>query len=225
MLKKSTIILLLLLLAGIPVLGDAVKGEWKLKKSKAGIEVFVRDVAGSKLKEFKGVMTLSGTRLQALVAAFDDTSTYTMWMHECIEARLLKKISLRERISYTVTHAPWPVSDRDLVTRSVVSQDLKTLAVTIQMTGLGDYMPKVAKRVRVPMMNGLWVFKPLETGDIVVMYQLHSDPGGDLPAGLANMASVDLPYYTLLKLRDFIKQPKYANAVYTDVVEPKPVKK
>lgn len=208
-------------MAGLLTDHASAQTEWKLKKKDAGIEVYVRDVPGSKLMEFRGTMTLPKTSLSSLLATFDDPSTYTGWMYEVIEAKLLKKVNLYERISYTVTRAPWPVWNRDLVSHAVISQDPKTLAVTIRLTGQADYIPPVPKTIRMPKMNGMWTFQPIGAGDVMVTYQMHSDPGGDLPPGLANMAVVDLPYNTLFRLRDFIKQEKYATAVYPQIREPK----
>jgi hypothetical protein len=221
---KNTLAIFLALMIFIPAVDAAEPGGWKLKKKNAGIEVYVREVPGSEFKEFKGIMYLKGVRLGSLLAAFDDTPAYPAWMHKCIEAKLLKRINLLERITYTVTGAPWPVSDRDIISHSIVTQDPKTLAVTIQLTGRADYLPPVPKRVRVPKLNAVWIFRPMDNGEIMVYYQLHSDPGGALSAGLSNMASVDLPYYTLFNLRDFIRQEKYAGAVYPQVIEPKPAK-
>jgi hypothetical protein len=219
--KAKLLLPTILMMAGLWTVYVFAQAEWTLKKKTAGIEVYVREVPGSKLREFKGTMVLQNTRLTSLVAAFDDPSTYTSWMYEVIDAKLLKRINLFERVTYTVTRAPWPVWNRDLVSHSLISQDPKTCTVTIRLTGKADYIPPVPKTIRVPKMNGLWTFQPLDTGEVMVTYQMHSEPGGDLPPELANMAVVDLPYNTLLKLRDFIKQEKYANMVYPQIREPK----
>ena len=52
-------------------------------------------------------------------------ASYPRWMHNCIEARLVKKMSASERMTYSATKAPWPVSTRDMVTHSIVRQDRK----------------------------------------------------------------------------------------------------
>jgi hypothetical protein len=221
MIKLKLFLLLMLMISGLWIADASAQADWKLKKSDAGIEVYVRDVAGSRFQEFKGTMRLKSTRLASLVAVFDDPSTYTSWMHEVIEARLLKTVSLYERYTYTVTRAPWPVTNRDLISYSIIGQDPKTLTVTLRTSGKADYIPPVPDRVRVPRMNALWTFTPVNGGDVMVTYQMHSEPGGYITPELANMAVVDLPYNTLLKLRNFIKQPKYASIAYPQIREPK----
>lgn len=201
--------------------GAAGENGWKLKKKSAGIEVYARDVAGSKLQEFRAVMYVRDTRLSSLIAVFDDTESYPLWMFNCYEAKVLKKKGLQERITYTATDAPWPVWDRDLVAQSFITQDQKSLAVTIRVAGIADYIPPREKRIRVPKMSGLWTFMPAEPGVIMVVYQQHNEPGGTVPPGLVNMAVVDLPFNTLLKLREIVKGEKYAKAVYPQIREPR----
>ncbi|HPL18511.1 MAG TPA: START domain-containing protein, partial [Spirochaetota bacterium] len=208
---KKIVCTAVLFIAAVAVIADAsAQSEWKLKKKGNGIEVYVRDVPGSRLQEFKGTMYLEKTRLSSLMAAFEDTSSYTAWMYECIDAKLLKQINFYERIHHLVTHAPWPVWNRDLVSYSVCRQDPKTLAITISLTGKPDFIPPLPNTVRIPKMTGTWTFSPAGGGDIMVTYQMHNEPGGSIPAGIANMASVDLPYNTLMRLRELIKQEKYA---------------
>jgi hypothetical protein len=214
--RKICLLLLLVAMSSAVYAGN----DWKLKKDKNGIKIYLRKVPGSPLKEFMGVVYFKNTRLSSLVAVLDDTSSYPRWMHKCIEARLLKQVSLYNRLSYTVTDAPWPVSDRDLVAYSEITQDAKTGAVIIRISARPDYLPANKKRVRVPRMKGSWTFVPAGQGTIKVVYRMHSDPGGSLPAGLANMAVVDLPFRTLTELRKIVKEGKYANARYELVKEP-----
>ncbi len=221
MIKLKLFFLIIVMMTGLWIADASAQTDWIMKKRDAGIEVYVRDVPGSKFKEFKGIMHLKKTRLTSLVAIFDDPSTYTTWMHEVIEARLLKTVNLYERYTYTVTRAPWPVTNRDLISYSIIAQDPKTLTVTLRTSGKADYIPPFPDRVRVPKMNALWTFTPVNGGDVMVTYQMHSEPGGYITPELANMAVVDLPYNTLLKLRNFLKQPKYAAIAYPQIREPK----
>jgi len=201
-------------------LSAPIQNDWILQKKEAGIEVYTRKAPGSDFKEFKGIMYIKGARLSSLVAAFDDTSSYTRWMHNCIEAKLIKKTSIFERYTYFVLHAGWPAVDRDNIAYSVITQDRKSLSVTITIIGKPDYMPQHNSRVRIPVMNTIWLFQPSESGPVKIIYQSDSVPGGNLPAGLANLAVVDIPYYTLLNLRNIIKEERYAKASYPEIQEP-----
>ena len=193
---------------------------WTLKKNNGGIEIFVRKVPGSKMREFRALMRIPGASLSSLVAVFDDAASYPRWMHNCIEARVVKRISSAERITYSATKAPWPVSDRDMITRSIIRQDPSTLAITLSIRALPEYLPAVEGRVRVQKLDATWTFRPEADGSVLVIYQLHSEPGGSLPVGLANLAVVEMPYNTFLKLRNIVREEKYATARFPQISEP-----
>lgn len=63
------------------------------------------------------------------------------------------------------------------------------------------------------MLKGFWRFIPEKEGRIKVIYQIHADPGGDIPSWLANAVAVDSPFNTLknmlkmLKNNDFKQTP------------------
>jgi hypothetical protein len=141
-------------------------------------------------------------------------------MQDCTEAKLIKKTNLFERYTYIILHVSWPGTDRDNVVYSVIRQDEKSRAVTISLIGKPDYFPQRKNLVRIPVMNTLWTFQPLQSGKIKIIYQTNSDPGGRLPAAIVNLAIVDMPFFTLLRLREIIKEGKYARAIYPEIKEP-----
>jgi len=198
----------------------AFAGDWKFQKKQSGVEVYLRSVPGSKYKEFKGIMYVNKAHLSSMVAAFDDTSSYIRWMHNCTEARLLKRFNMRERYTYTVTHAPWPATDRDVIVYSLLSQNPGNLTVTIAITGRPDYIAPVKNRVRIPHMQALWTFKPLRSDLVMIVYQTITDAGGWLPLRLMNLSMVDLPFYTMVKFRNIIREKRYANATFPVIKEP-----
>ena len=217
---KILILIISLCLTWQYVFGAKGGDGWELKKKQDGIEVYLRDVPGAGLKEFKGIMYVKGVRLSSMVATFDDTASYPRWMHNCTEAKLLKYMNVQERITYTVTHAPWPAVDRDTVVYSLMSQNPEDLSVTIDISSKPDYIPKQPHRLRIPMMKATWTFKPLKSGTVMIVYQTVTEPGGPLPLWLLNLSIIDLPYYTMYKFRNVIKEIKYAAARYRVVEEP-----
>ncbi|OHD66321.1 MAG: hypothetical protein A2176_07490 [Spirochaetes bacterium RBG_13_51_14] len=199
---------------------SAVQDRWKFLKNQDEIEIYQRNFPGSNLKEFKGIMYVKGVRLSSMVATFDDTRSYTRWMHNCTETKLLKYLNVHERLTYTVTHVPWPASDRDTVVYSLMSQKPDDLTVTIDITGRPDYIPRMPDRVRIPMMKATWSFRPLKSGVVMVVYQTVTDPGGPLPLLLLNLSVIDLPFYTMYKFRKVIRERRYASSVYRVIEEP-----
>jgi hypothetical protein len=207
-----------LLLLALSLVSAEAPADFKLDKNASGVKVYTRKVPGSSLKEFKGVVSIK-TSLTSLVALMDDTASYTRWLHNATEAKLIQKINNFERITYTVIHAPWPVSDRDTVTYSKIVQNAKSKAITIYLKGMPNKMPAQGGKVRVPALKGFWQFIPHANGYVTVVYQVHSDPGGSIPDAIANSTTTDIPYNTLVNMRKIVMEPKYQSAKIAEVKE------
>ena len=51
------------------------------------------------------------------------------------------------------------------------------------------------------------------------VYEMSIDPGGNIPKWVVNAMAIDLPFYTLQKLRKISKEDKYANAKINGILE------
>ncbi|HRX49083.1 MAG TPA: START domain-containing protein [Spirochaetota bacterium] len=193
---------------------------WERVKNSGGITISVQKVEGSEIKEFMAV-TVVESSLSSIIALLDDTKNYTSWNYRCSEAKLLYKKNDYERITYMVTGSPWPVAERDIAVRSVISQDKSSGVVTVSLKGLPGYTSEMNGRVRMTSLRGYWRLEPLGGGNIRVIYRLHSEPGGSVPDSIVNSSLVDIPYNTLWNMRNFVKRSPYRDAVYTIVKEKK----
>lgn len=191
---------------------------WTLEKNENGIKIYTREIAGSSLKEYRAETTLK-TSLNALLAVLDDAYNHKQWLYDCTESKRLKTINTFEGYNYYIQHTPWPLTNRDMITKYKVSQDPATKTITIQLTGSKDYIPET-DNVRVPKLNGFWQFVPQANKEIKVVYQLHSEPGGSVPASLANAFVVDIPFNTIINLKKMISIDKYKNKVSKEIMEP-----
>lgn len=192
---------------------NEVEASWQLEKhdKDLGIKVFTREVPGSELKAFRGEMVLTST-LSAPIALLEDTSQAPEWMHNCGIVEIIEYKNAGEALSYMITEAPWPVSDRDTIVHSVASQDPDTLAVRVDVTARNDVFPANDEYVRVTQMRGFWLFSPMKNGELNVIYEVHAEPGGGLPSWLANSVVVDTPYHTLKNMQKIIRSERYQNA-------------
>jgi hypothetical protein len=198
---------------------ESKEAQWALAKDKQGIKVYTRKVEDIDFKEFKGVVTVE-TSLAGLVALLCDTEALPDWMANCTRVDLLEQISERETYTYTLSKAPWPVSNRDSILHNVISQDEDTGVVTITQTGKPDHIEPKKNVVRVQQIKSIWQFTPKPGAQVEVVYQALSDPSGALPAWLVNSAVVSQPYDTLLKLQKVIRQEKYQKATLAFIQEP-----
>jgi len=195
----------------IPALTFAQKAsEWKLTRNQEGVKIYIRTVEGSRTKEVLGLMQMS-TNMGALVNLVKDPDSHHLWIYANKNAKLLKTINDFEWFYYNVSEAPWPVSNRDLITHAIMKQDKSSLIVRIDSEGYPNYIPIKKDLVRVPKLKSIWEFTPAGEGKIDVRFELSIDLGGDIPAWLVNMAIDKGPFNTLLNMSKVINTNKYKN--------------
>lgn len=172
-----------------------------LKKEKDGIKVYTCLTENSEFKTVKAEFILDAT-IDQYIDNVLDVASYHEWHYRSVNPRLLKKISDRELIYYTQVSAPWPVSNRDLILRLNLSIDGITKVLTATLECIPDYLPGVENVVRVPKSYSKMTFTPIKESKIKVDYSIHVDPGGQIPAWIANMFSTQGPYETFKNLKD-----------------------
>jgi hypothetical protein len=176
--------------------------EWALRKDEWGVQVYTRSLDWTKHKEYKGVVYIRSTP-EKLLSVVQDVSTYPIWMHNTYDAKLLRK-SGNEFVTYFVNDAPWPVSDRDMVTKFVVNR-INAQTMRLDMTAAPKEAPEIGGMVRITFLQGFWLFEDLGNGTCRVTQQVVTDPGGSIPAWLANSAIIDTPFFILSKLRKHLE--------------------
>lgn len=182
---------------------------WKLVKEKEGIQMYTRPWKDSKFVAYK-IDTILNTSLKSVVSVLDDIESYPQWASNCSEAVLLEQIG-DIRITYTVIDTP-VISDRDMITQGVITQDPETKIVSINYFGLDDYMDKQDDRIRMTENEGSWTIIPLKKNQTRVIWQAHANPGGSVPAWLANWGLDDVAFETLTNLKEIVKEDKYQNS-------------
>lgn len=184
-------------------------GPWQLEAQDEAkdIKVFTRTVGDSPLKEFKGVTHIKAS-VNDFVALLQDSDSATSWMHNVIEFDVMESPSDTTNIVYTVNKTPWPVTNRDAYIQSEMSADQNGV-VTSSIVAVPTFKESNEDYIRMPELNGSWVFTPQAEGMVEVVYQVHANPGGSLPNWLVNSIVVETPLNTLANLHDVIKNEKY----------------
>ena len=160
---------------------------WRLVKDEDGIQVYLHKVAGSGYQAYRGVATLN-TDVQTLLKLQDDVDASCAWIHSCRQQRLVSS------------------DPRDSVVR-VATERGADGSVTRLLHGAADHLPEQKGFIRVSKLEGFWRFTPKGAGQVEVVYQVHTEPGGSVPPWLANSFVVDAPYETLSALRERAEKP------------------
>lgn len=169
------------------------------------VKVWTQAVEGSTFRAFKGQVIIK-TPMKEVFSVIKDTDNIPSWYHNTKKAKKLKQISDTQALSYAVTSAPWPVSDRDSVTLST-QKTLENGDYLIELVSKPDTYPKQPGLVRIPKLKGYWKLQATSKDLTTVTFEIAAEPGGEIPSWLANSMVVDMPFYTLSNLKMKLENP------------------
>ena len=200
----------------------AAADDWTLERDKNGVQVYSKPVAGSDLNAVRGVTTVQSS-MERLVTILRDPQLRPRWDKLCGDSYLHESVSANEELVYVHTKMPWPVSDRDMLLRTVWEQDPNTLVVTMTGSGTQGVMPEKSGRVRVVQANQDFTLTPVGNGVVEISSYIHLDPAGPLPSWLINSLSVESPYDALSRLKVLVTDSSIADQHFEFISEPKNV--
>jgi hypothetical protein len=190
---------------------------WETVFDEGDVLVQQRPYEGSPLMEVRGEVRVSAS-LSALMALLKDADYNHEWVHRSRGATILEESGYVRAYVYGIVNAPWPIQDRDTVVRFDYAQDPETLEIIITFSNTPDLVPEEPGLVRVPDIGGFWTLRPLGDDRVDVIYQVHGNPGGWVPAWIANYAAAVSVTRTLQNLPEAVK--RYAGARSEFVEEP-----
>lgn len=190
---------------------------WALKSSNDSVDIFTRDIKGSKIKALKVECELEAS-LSQLVAVLLDVKESEKWLYHTSSIYIVKQVSQSEFYYYSKVELPWPLSNRDFIAHLKVSQNALTKVITIDAPCVQDMVPVDPKTVRISNSNGKWIISPAGINKVKVVYTLHTDPGGSIPAWLINSFMTQGPTQSFKKLKVHVQKPVYKNAKLSYIV-------
>ncbi|MEW5741543.1 MAG: START domain-containing protein [Myxococcota bacterium] len=144
-----------------------------------GIVIESRPVASSSFVELRLTTTTDKTPTSLCDAAYGDGKFDPE--EPDLKSRTILEESADERVTYDQI-SPAVVSNRDYAVRAkrVRAGDGSCAMI---FAAANDKAPPLPKGwVRIVKLHGSWTFTPLPEGKTKVVYVIHSDPGGSIPA-------------------------------------------
>ncbi len=182
---------------------------WVFKNEKEAVKVYLRRTTD--VHEIKLVTSLKAP-LSGLVQLLSEVEHYPDWGYKVVESRLIRRVSDHECYYYSRIDFPWPLNDRDIVMHSYLKQDPNTRAITAISEAAPDLVPEVKDVVRMRNAHTQWTLIPGAGGWVYMEYYIYSNPGGNIPDWLVNMAVDAGPRETVKNMRSLLQQPRYQNA-------------
>jgi len=177
---------------------------WKLAKDKQDIQIYTRQMANSKLKEFKANTSIK-TSVESVIVTLQDVDNYHKWMVYVKTSKLLKKINEDESYIYSEAKLPWPFNNRDIANHINVYWSEEKDTATLVINGIPDYIPEKDGIVRMPVSKGVWYVYQLDKQTTKIEYIYGGDPGGSIPSWVVNLFIVDGPFKSLVNLKKYLE--------------------
>jgi len=177
--------------------------EWSLERDRSGVKIYTRYISGWDLKQFKGIVNIR-TNIKTVEKTLRNDVGRDRWMYNTYDSKDVKKVSDNEIYCYSRVDAPWPVYDRDNVTRYTYKK-ISDTEMYVYLKNFSGILSEKSGIVRINRMEGYWHFKETSPGNVQVTQLAVAEAGGSIPAWLANSSIIDSPYHTLLNLKNHIE--------------------
>ena len=193
---RTTSIILIFLAVTLSAVGQDV---WEKEMNENGIQAYSRMKKGKDYYEFRTVFTTESTLYKAK-KLITNIEGMKKWLPSTLESKLLKKVSDTEFYGYTVSDAPWPASDRDLVFKMTVKRH-SSKSYTITLKGEPDYHPIQSDYVRVLEYVAVWKIDVVGENLIEIDYTASFNPGSTYPNWLIKNSMIEARMETSLNFR------------------------
>jgi hypothetical protein len=198
----------------------AQEQKWRKVKDSDGIQAYVMKLTDLDVKKVK-VETTIYSSLASLVSLIIDTPRNVDWVFLNTYAMTRDHTDQFNWVYYGQNNAPWPVCDRDVVTRVHLSQNPITKEVVCESVADPSLEPGREDFVRIPMLHAVWRFIPLGDKQVKVVFELVIDLGGNMPAWLTNLAVTKGPSNSIKKFVALVGEEPYLSAHLDYIKEPK----
>jgi hypothetical protein len=177
----------------------ATEDNWELQREEANITVYTRPVEGSPYHEVKATARISAP-VERVAEFLGDGNGCVEWRTVCESSRVIETVSEHERYVYLVLDLPWPAQDRDLVMHTTTTINAESFSATVAMKSDSSRHPP-ADYIRAES-TGQFLIRAVGPGQAEFTSIMHTDLGGNLPAGPVNARLAEGAFDDLNRLRE-----------------------
>ncbi len=175
---------------------------WRLLKEEDSIKVFVKDNPNG-YKSVRMELTIHGS-LASLRERLQDVDGYTDWVYRCVSATQRSAPGDSSLIYRVITDFPFPFKDRELTVRSL--QKVDTDGTFYSRSSAIPSADTDGQYAIIHHFESRWKVKPVTPGNLHVVYEVTTEPGGEIPAWLYNMAVDRGPLHTMKRLKALVEE-------------------
>lgn len=183
-------------------LSPSQTADWEFEFEKEGVKVYTKYIEGSSFKAFKGEMVFD-VSADKILNQILNIESYPEWCYRTTSVKVLKR-EPNKVFYYYVSATPPMVKNREAYFYSEILPSASDGEITVKMGMFSPDTPVPSGYIRMPFSDGFWKLKPISAEKTEVVFQMQADPGGIIPAWLANMAATDSPWITMTNLQKII---------------------
>lgn len=184
---------------------DIEKDNWKLVNEEDEIEVYTRAGENSSLKEIRITCTVKST-MKYMVDFLSDVPLYTDWVYKCDSSLLLNQASQSEFSYYITLDFPFPFEDRDLSVDSKHWIDPITGIFHSTSVASKNVVDPNDEFIHMSEFESTWKITPISQEELRIDYNALSNPGGNIPVWLINLAIAKGPTETMKRLIEMVEK-------------------
>lgn len=183
------------------VRGSSDGVSWEPNGVDDGIESFVGEVPNSDFVAFKGAGPIDAP-IGKVANVLIDTSKHYLWVPHFGGMRVVRNVSETEKIIYRHVTTPPIISDRDFVAKVGIRKHEISGHLMIEFTSVEDPdAPVVDGIVRGVLHKSGYEMWPLDGGErTMVIFTIHADPKGGVPAWIVNLFQTGYARKNLLNI-------------------------
>lgn len=181
---------------------------WILESDRDGITVYSQKTEGSSIREVLAETTMPAP-LEQVLKAIQDYRNYPKFMPYVEKSAVLKE-SEGKTLLFLQLGFPPPISDRFYtIVLQRAADPLDTEAVLVLWDIARDDLPrKKGQGIEVTINRGGWRLQPAPgAGTTRILYYVHTDPGGILPAWAVNIANTVAVPKVIMGLKERVLNP------------------
>ena len=191
---------LFLLLPTSNLAAETQYSNWTLLRDDNGVKAYSQDLQNSNFVAFRGVVEVNST-IDEIIDVFIDDTNWDKWGEKFHSGHIVEHKTREHKIFYQAFKMPPFVDNRDMVYEYKVQFDRKTGKTFVSGKSIEHPEAPETIGVRMKLTFARWTLIPLTNNKTRIDLEVHSDPGGAIPAWLVNWSQRNYPHNLLSSLR------------------------